>query len=226
MSKTKERILSMVDFMVSNGEIKPIELLRYTNMALNLTDPKDVQYEMENWYRAAGIERITKKRLVISPCPYSSEEIKKIYEMNNMLLCIPKGITRETLGKLFHFNSWALHDDLVTRVEEKEDLWFFTSKSLKPIWMKKSGIEITNTINENEYVHFSLERYIIFLARSLYLTGHLPDEEYWIWLTSGRYDRSGMLMAGIDRKGNFNVHGWMPQFSASFLGGRYGQKKI
>jgi hypothetical protein len=87
---------------------------------------------------------------------------------------------------------------------------------------KKTGVEITREFEDQKKVLFSLERYLVFIARMRYLSATTPDSEYWIWLPHGRYDRSGMLIAGFDRYGTFNVHGWMPQFCASFLGARYG----
>lgn len=226
MNNTKESLLNMVDLLICNGEMNPSEIARYTKRAFDLTDPEDVRCEMEDWFKAAGVEQVTNKKFSLSGCPFTKEEIKQLYENDNILLCIPKKVSREELGKLFHIDSWALTDKLVTRVEEEKDFWFYTSRDLKPKWMKKTGVEVANLIDDNNYVHFSLERYVIFLARMRYLTGHIPDSEYWIWLTTGRYDRSGMLMAGIDRYGNFNVHGWMPQFYASFLGGRYGMLSV
>ena len=226
MDNTKKNLLKMVDLLISNGEMNPSEISRYTKKAFDLTDPEDVRCEMEEWFIAAGIEQVTKRKFSLESCPYTKEEIIKIKENNNILLCIPKKTSREELGELFHINTWALADKLVTRVEEEKDFWFYTSKDLTPKWMKKTGVEVANLIDDNNYVHFSLERYIVFLARMRYLTGHVPDSEYWIWMTSGRYDRSGMLMAGFDRLENFSVHGWMPQFSSSFLGGRYGMTSI
>lgn len=224
MNKTKESILNLLDILVGEGVIKPSEIARYTNKTYNLFEPEEIRTEMEEWFKSAGVELITHRSFSLDPCPFSKEEIKEIYDNNEIVICIPKDITREELGKLFHLESWALSDSLVTRVIEKEDLWFRTSRSLTPVWMNVTGVEAATKIKDEDYVHFCIERYIVFIARMRYLAGHIPDLEYWIWLTSGRYDRSGMLIAGIDRNKRFNVHGWMPQFSASFLGARYGIK--
>ena len=226
ITQSKDSLLNILDYMIGQGQIKPSEIARYTKMAFNYTEPEDVRYEMEEWYKNAGIEQVTNKKFSLSACPYSKEELIKIREEGNIVLCVPKDITREEIGKLFHFDTWALADPLVTRVQEEEDFWFYTSSESTPSSMRQTGVEVANMIDDNNYVHFSLERYMIFLARMRFLTGSIPDNEYWIWLTTGRYDRSGMLMAGIDRFGKFNVHGWMPQFYANYLGGRWGKTKV
>ena len=188
----------------------------------DLKDPEFIRYEFEDWYRKMGLESITGKKLTISECPFTREELEKAVEQREMILCVPKGVTREELGKLFRIDSWSLHDSLVTLATEEEDCWFRTSMSYVPGFMKKTGVEISYQFEDEHKLNFSLERYLVFIGRMRYLTGKTPDLEYWIWLPRGRYDRSGMLMAGFDRNGVFNVHGWMPQFSASFLGARYG----
>jgi len=94
---------------------------------------------------------------------------------------------------------------------------------MKPDRIRSTGISIAHSIDNEGWVHFTLERYLVFLAAMKAQHGQYPDREYWIWITKGRYDRSGMLMAGIDRLGHFNAHGWMPQFEAGFLGARHGE---
>lgn len=220
--QAKNGVLHMVEELVSENVIRSSELRKYVNDALELTDPEEVRYEMEQWYRCSGIEVITGRKFELGECPFTKEEIQEAIDQDEMILCIPKGVSREELGKMFHIDSWALHDQLVTNVPEKEDFWFRTSMSLTPTDMKRTGIDIATSYEKEQKVQFSLERYIVFIARMRYLTHKTPDSEYWIWIPYGRYDRSGMLIAGYDRFGNFNAHGWMPQFSASFLGSRYG----
>lgn len=222
MENTRQSVLSLVDNLLNQKVISPSDLRRYMREMVDNTDPEYVREELELWYRYSGIEAITGEKLVLSPCPFTQDEICEAKENNEIILCIPKGISREIFGKLFHIESWALYDPLVTHAQEKEDCWFKTSVSMTPSYMNKSGTELSYQFEEESKLNFSLERYLVFIARVRYLTGRTPDSEYWIWLPRGRYDRSGMLIAGFDRNGTFNVHGWMPQFSASFLGARYG----
>ncbi|HEY9062652.1 MAG TPA: hypothetical protein VIO64_19460 [Pseudobacteroides sp.] len=222
MENTKQSILSLVDNLLSQKVISPSDLRRYVRQSIDDTDPEFIREEMETWYRNAGIESIIGKKLELSPCPFTAEEILEAQQNQETILCVPKGISREEFGELFHIKSWALHDPLVTPAIEQEDCWFKVSMSLTPSYMNKSGIELCHQFEDEKKMHFSLERYLVFIARIRYLTGKTPDSEYWIWIPRGRYDRSGMLIAGFDRNASFNVHGWMPQFSASFLGARYG----
>lgn len=222
MLETKNGVLQMVEELIAENVIRPSELRIFVNSAADLTDPEEVRYEMEQWYRCSGIEVITNRKFQLSECPFTKEEIEEAHRQNEMILCVPRNVSREELGKMFNIDSWALHDQLVTKVPEKEDCWFRTSMSLTPTDMKRTGIDIATSYEKEHKVQFSLERYLVFIARMRYLLHKTPDSEYWIWISYGRYDRSGMLIAGYDRFGEFNAHGWMPQFSASFLGSRYG----
>lgn len=224
MENTKRSILKLIDQLIAENSLSLNELKKYSQDVRNITAPTNVKWEMEQWYRTLGIEYLTGKEFELSECPFSEEEIIYANTHNEMILCIPKGITREVLGKLFHIDSWALHDLLATPVTEKEDFWFKTSMKEIPDYLNISGIDAYRQIEDGNYINFSLERYLVFIARMRYITGKTPDSEYWIWIPAGRYDRSGMLMAGFDKLGKFNVHGWMPRFQASFLGARFGIK--
>ncbi len=222
MENTKQNVLNLVENLIGEGVIGASDLKRYVRGSLSSTDPGYIREEMEGWYINAGIEAIIGRKLTLSSCPFTEEEILEAQENNEIIMCVPKGVTRQELGKLFHIDSWALYDPLVTPATEIEDFWFKTSASLTPSYMKKTGIEVNHEVEDEQKINFSIERYLAFIARIRYLFGKTPDSEYWIWLPRGRYDRSGMLVAGFDRNDSFNVHGWMPQFSASFLGARCG----
>ncbi|BCJ94840.1 hypothetical protein acsn021_24090 [Anaerocolumna cellulosilytica] len=202
--------------------LKPMDLKQFVKNYNDFNDPDYVHYEMEEWYKNMGIEQITGEKFSLSSCPFTKEEIQDANEKQEVILCVPNGITRELLGKLFRLDTWALHDPVVSLATETEDCWFRTSMSMTPIDMKSTGIEVMRKCEDENMLPFSIERYLVFIGRMRYLTGKTPDSEYWIWLPRGRYDRSGMLMAGFDRFHTLNVHGWMPQFSASYLGARYG----
>lgn len=222
MGQMKAGMISCLDYLISEHEIKAEELRRYLNHKTDCTEPEQVRQDLEEWFRCAGFEQITGRKMELSECPFSRDELALAAQNNEIILCIPHDMTRSEIAKLFHFENWAVTDELVTLVTEKKDLWFKTKAELKPTDLKVSGLELSEKIKEENLVPFCLERYMIFVARIRYLYGVTPDREYWIWLPAGRYDRSGMLIAGFDRFQKFNVHGWMPQFRASFLGARYG----
>ena len=221
-SKTKESILSLLDELLAGKVMDSISLQRYILNNVDEFEPEGVRLSLYKWYYDLGIEDVIKRKFELSPCPFSSEELREAEKCNEIVLCVPKGITRVELGKLFRIDNWAFNDPIATRVTEKEDCWFRTNRNTAPGFLGEKGIDIEQRFSREGKLSFSMERYLVFLARMKYLLGIVPDSEYWIWLPAGRYDRSGMLIAGFDRNMNFNVHGWMPQFSASFLGARYG----
>jgi len=219
---TRQATLSFVEEMLNQGVLAPTDLRQYITEPQDPFDPESVCQDLAKWYRDMGIESVIGRQLSLSPCPFTRDEIVEAYQQQEIILCVPKGVSRQELGKLFRIDSWALHDPLVTPATEKQDRWFRTSMSLKPSYMNESGVRIRRLFEDEKKLHFSIERYMVFIARIRHLTNHTPDQEYWIWLPRGAYDRSGILIAGFDRYGSFNVHGWMPQFSASFVGARYG----
>ncbi len=223
MGTVKEGILSCLDYLIATNEIKSTELKRYIAGTAGIEETDELRNNLEEWYRCAGFEHIVGRKLVLSECPFTKQEIIEATENDEIILCIPRDVSRQQIADMFGFKSWAVSDKLATQVVEKEDLWFKTSRSLKPVDMKITGWELVEKTKELKKIGYSLERYMIFIARIRYLYGVTPDQEYWVWIPQGRYDRSGMLIAGFDRTGNFNVHGWMPQFSGSFLGARYGE---
>ncbi len=222
LENTREDFIVLLETMLANGVISQKELNRYVKPYEDHFDPEYVRQELETWYQNLGIEMIIGRKFTLSICPFTHDELEKAANDQEIILCVPKGIHRQELGKLFKIDSWALHDPLVTSSVEKEDLWFRTSMSLQPNYIKRTGTEVKQLFEDEGKVPFSLERYLVFIARMKYLTIQTPDIQYWTWLPYRAYDRSGMLIAGFDRNGSFNVHGWMPQFSASFLGARYG----
>lgn len=217
MENSKNQMLKLIDNMLNANVLQRTDLKRFTaNLEHSPDDPEMLRLELESWYRGMGVDQIIGRKFELSPCPFTSEEIRSSRENGEIILCFPKGITREQIGELTRISSWALKDPLVTAATEQEDCWIRTSAALSPSLMKHTGLEVAHLVEDSGDLNFSLERYLLFVARVRFLTGNTPDSEYWIWLPRGRYDRSGMLIAGFDRNGCFNVHGWMPQFSASF----------
>ncbi|PJI06525.1 MULTISPECIES: hypothetical protein [Clostridium] len=214
-------VLDTIEAMIDEGIILKDDLIRFTNKKLDNTNPEYIRFEMENWYKTLGIENILGRKFNLKLPYFTQEEIKDIYDSNEILLCVPKGITRKELGQLFNFNSWALDDELVSDTSEVEDFWFTTKCSLIPENFDKPGREIQRTYKNEGKLGMSLERYMVFIARMRYLTGKTPDTKYKIWLTHGKYEGNAMLIAGFDSKGKFSVHGWLPHFHTPLIGGRY-----
>ena len=219
-----EVYIQLVQKLINENKIDRKQLWSFVNeQQIDVNDPVLLKKEMENWYIGMGINEIIGSKLVLDDCPFSSEEIALATKNNEMILCVPKNISRKQLGRLFRIESWALDDELIAESTEKSDLWLKTKASPSPEFIRERGIDITRKFREEGKVLFSLEIYLVFIARYRFLFNTAPDSEYWIWICKGRYDRSGMLIAGFDRNKNFNVHGWMPHFSAGFLGARYGE---
>ena len=216
---------SFLNYMIQEQKISRNELMALSGNDQNSFDPKTVTAEMQAWCTTLGITQVTGRPLTLSPCPFSEEELRLMHQKNEMLICIPKGLTLQEMANLFRLESWAVKDPLVVSRKEKEDLWLKTSASPTPAFMGITGIEMKQLAEKNNWVLFSLLYYMAFIARFCYLFQKKPDYRYWIWLPKGRYDRSGMLIAGFDGNDHFNVHGWMPHFSASFLGARYLEAK-
>ncbi len=222
LTDTRRAVLSLVESMLDQGVLTTLDLRRYARGPEDQYEPEFIRQDLENWYRSVGIESIIGRKLSLSPCPFTRDEIVEAQQNQELLLCIPQGVTRSEFGTLFRINSWALDDPLVTLTTEEKDVWFRTSMSLRPQYLNKTGVQIKQLFEHEGKLHFSIERYLVFIARVRFLTNHTPDQQYWIWLPRGAYDRSGLLIAGFDRYGSFNVHGWLPQFSASFVGARFG----
>lgn len=183
--------------------------------------PEYVRAEMENWYKNLGIERLLCREFQLSLPYWTEEEIKDAYDNGEMLVCVPKGIGRVQLGKLFHLESWALSDDLITNTVEAEDLWFKTKVDEKPERCDTPGKELATLYIQEERLGMSLERYMAFIARMFHVYHRLPDTEYKTWLLHGKYEKKAMLIAGFDSEGKFSVHSWLPHFHSPKVGGRY-----
>lgn len=214
----------LIKRLISENKVDRKQIWSFVNeQQVDTNDPILLRKEMENWYIGMGMNDILGKAFSLDECPFTSEEIDAANKNNEMIICVPKDVSRKQLGKLFRIESWAFNDVLAEESTEKEDLWVKTKASAAPGYIRESGLDIGRRLREEKKVLFSLEIYLVFIARYRYLFNKNPDSEFWIWIHKGRYDRSGMLIAGFDRNKNFNVHGWMPHFSAGFLGARYGE---
>lgn len=214
----------LVKHLIDDKKVDRSQVWSFVNEGqLDPTSPVTLRKEMEQWYIGMGITDITGKAFSLGECPFTQQEIEEANDNNEMILCVPKDLNKKQLGTLFRLETWALDDVLAEESIEPKDLWFKTKATASPEFIRESGIDITRQFREEKKVLFSLGIYMVFIGRFRYLYNKTPDSEFWIWINKGRYDRSGMLVAGFDRNKNFNVHGWMPHFAAGFLGARYGE---
>ena len=219
-----EIYVQLIKYLLDTNKVDRKQIWAMVNEhQLDNNDPILLKKEMENWYVGLGIRGITGKEFSLDDCPFTKEEIEEANKNKEMILCVPKNLTKKQLGHLFRIDSWALDDELAEESIEKNDLWLKTKASDSPEFIRETGVNITRKFREEKKVLFSLGIYLVFIARYRYIYNKTPDSEFWIWINKGRYDRSGMLIAGFDRNQKFNVHGWMPHFSAGFLGARFGE---
>lgn len=184
-------------------------------------EPEFIRNEMERWYKGLGIEVLTGQPFTLKLPYFSKEEIMNAKINNEMILCVPKGINKALLGKLFHFDSWALHDSLITNTEEAEDFWFITKNELAPENKDLQGRQIKKVYGNEGKLGMSLERYLVFAARTRYLYNKLPDTSSSTWLLNGKYEKAAFLIAGFDSENKLAVHAWLPQFHSPKVGSRY-----
>ncbi len=217
----RKHALEAVKAMVADEVISVQDLKNFVPNESDLTNPEYLRNEMETWFKTLGIEQLTGKKFSLKLPYFTREEIEEAYNNNEIILCVPEGITRKQLAKLFNLESWAIHDELVGEATEVEDFWFKTKNTLEPEHLDKEGREIKRIYEKEGKLGMSLERYMTFIARIRYLTGETPDLKHKTWLIRGRYERKAMLIAGFDSNRKFSAHSWMPNFHSPKAGGRY-----
>lgn len=183
--------------------------------------PEYIRKEMEAWYKGLGIEVLTGQPFSLKLPYFSKEEIIQAKKDGNMILCVPKGINKTILGQLFHLDNWTLHESLITNTVEAEDFWFITKDELTPQNTDLPGREIKKLYGREGKLGMSLERYLVFVARTRYLYNKLPDTTSYTWLLNGKYDKTAFLVAGFDSEKKLAIHAWLPQFHSPKVGSRY-----
>jgi len=174
-----------------------------------------------------GIERLElniylREKFALQLPYFTKEEIKDAYDNNEVIVCVPKGIGVEVLGRLFNFSSWAFVDPLVNSKPEVEDFWFKTSCSIKPEYLDREGREIKSMYQRDGKLNMNLGRYLTFLAYMRY-KGTILDQLHKVWLPNSRYEKEKeCFIAGLRFKMEMlAVHGWMPNFHSPLVGGRF-----
>ncbi len=217
----RESSVQLIQSLVSDKVIDGHDLIRFAAREQDRYNQEYVRQEMEQWYRTLGIEFITQQSFRLSPPPFTSEELAAAYASNEIVVCVPRGVTRSQLGELFRLQSWALSDELVTEGKEVGDFWFTTKRSEVPDGRNKRGTQVMEELERDGKLGMTLNRYMAFVARMRHETGRTPDIGHWIWLTRSQYDQRGVLVAGFDSRAKFSVQGWLPSFQGGRCGVRY-----
>ena len=223
MSETKMRqqALRLIQSMIDDHIISTQDLLRFQTDTINIYEPEYIRNEMEKWYINYGIETILKKKFTLDLPHFTKAEIQEAYESGDMIICLPKGITRKQLSELFHMNTWAATNEFVRDKIEIEDFWFQTKISTVPEYLDKTASEIKAIFARENKLAMSLERYMVFVERMRSIYRKLPDQKYKTWLLNSKYENSAVLIAGQAPNQDFSVHAWMNNFHSPMVGGRY-----
>jgi len=220
-SQLRYTALSLVQSFLNDQIITPQDLVPFATEQGDRNDPESVRQELEHWFITLGIETILGRKFSLARPPFTSSELAEAYARNEMILCVPRGISRRQLGQLFHLSSWALEDELVSESMEVEDFWFATSASPVADYQDKTAKGVQKIFEREGKLGMSLSRYMVFAARMRYLTGQTPDVNSWTWLIRGRYEREHMLIAGFDAHLKFRVQAWLPHFHSLNCGARF-----
>lgn len=158
-----------------------------------------------------------------APCPFTDREIAELSETNELLVYLPAKLSMRELCDLFEIKANVDFDNerMIRNVMTKEDNWFICSASERPELLYQSARKSQRRYEDESLHGMDFRRYLAFLAMFRDKFGQLPDQQYWTFLHSGSYDRSGISIVGFDRNNVLNHHGWMKDFRAKFVGSRY-----
>lgn len=156
-------------------------------------------------------------------CPFTPAELDELDETDEMLVFVPAGRTAAELAEIAGVptNVCLANERLIRNAMVEQDQWFLTSRSSGPGLLYRSATVAARELEDEGLHGMDLRRYLAFVAVYRQRFGVLPDQLYWTFLLSGRYDRSGVSIAGFDAHGVLSHHGWMRPFKAKFVGTRY-----
>jgi len=216
----RQQALSTIQAFLDDEIIQFQDLERFRVVDIDICEPEYMRCEMERWYINLGIEQLTKQPFSLSLPYFTKDEIKNAQDKGDIILCVPKGVGRADLGRLFHMDSWAFTNGFVSVTTEQEDFWFQTEKSLTPGYMDKTAVELKKIFDQERKLGMSLERYMVFLARMRTVYKQIPDQQYKTWLLNGKYENKAQLIAGFDAELELSVHAWMRNFHSPMVGAR------
>lgn len=218
-----EHSMALIEsLLVDDKVLSQSNLARFVHTVDDPLDPEVVRQEMESWYRTLGIETVLGRRFQLDPPPFTRAELEEARAAHQLVLCVPRGLTRRQLADVFRLDSWAVDDELVPEGKEVQDFWFTTGDDGTPTSLNRSGAKARQDLDAEGKLGMTLSRYMAFVARMRFVSHVTPDLGYMVWLTRSQYDHRGLLVAGFDRLGHFRVHAWMP----SFQGGRCGVRAV
>jgi hypothetical protein len=153
----------------------------------------------------------------MATCPFTDAELAELDETGELLVYLPAGLSVADLCALakVQMNVALENERLIGNVMVGVDQWFIASASPRPELLYRTGTSAKRTYEDEGLHGMDLRRYLAFVAVFRAHTGDLPDNTYWTFLLSGRYDRSGVSIAGFDEYGVLSLHGWMRDFRAS-----------
>lgn len=213
-------MVNILEEMLQDGSLKKSDLSRFTEIEEDETIPEVVRCKMERWYISLGIEDVIKRKLKLSAPYFTQDELKQIKENNEVLCCLPKGVTLSELCELFRCKLWINEDSLVSRHVEEEDLWFAAKIEKNPEYMDCMGREIQQIIKKNNLLNLTAERYIV-LVNTLHVFCDMNiDDTYKTWIPMTRYEKKAMLIGGFDSNRKLSFQAWMPNFHTPYVGGR------
>ncbi|MEK3767407.1 hypothetical protein MKY14_02565 [Paenibacillus sp. FSL R5-0887] len=217
----RQQTLHTIGVMLDEHLLQKEDMFRFQSDVHDTYSPEYIRSEMENWYRTLGIEYIIQRKFSLRMPQFTREELEEADRRNEIILCVPQGVSRKQLGCLFNIRNWALESELVAATPEVEDFWFTVPRTTEPNMLDRTAVEIQRTYKKTGKLGMSLERYLVFVARMRHLTGQTPDIRTKMWITNGKYEGKAMLVVGFDSAGEFTAHGWMPNFHSPMVGGRY-----
>jgi hypothetical protein len=162
-------------------------------------------------------------RPAASACPFTENEIAELESLDELLVHLPAQMTAADLCKRFGLRSNVRFEDeaLMRSVMTDVDQWFVCSRSKTPEMVFKSATFAKRAYEDEGLYGMDMRRYLAFVGTYRWRYDQLPDQEFWTFLLSGSYDRSGVSIVGFDRFGVLSHHGWMKNFRAKFTGSRY-----
>jgi len=169
-----------------------------------------------------GVQRVFPEADV-NTCPFTEAELVELDLNGELLVYVPASMSMDDLAQLagVRCNVAFGNEMLIRNVMTDVDQWFVTSASRMPDLLYRSGTAAARAFEDDGLHGMDLRRYLAFVAVYRERFGELPDQTYWTFLLSGRYDRSGVSIVGFDGNGVLSHHGWMRNFKAKFVGSRY-----